>query len=251
MIHAGRKQLMYAPLTRAVSCALALGVLAGAAPAATTAPQQGYLSSQGDTVVRSGTGLCWRSGNEPSRSEQGQCEPVQKQAVAPAPVIAAPPPEVPAAPPVAPVAVTPPAPMAPPPPAVAPAPVLARITLNADALFDFDKSSLRPAGSDSLDVFVLQLKDMKPGMISVVGHTDRIGTDRYNQLLSERRAETVRAYLVTKGVAAEGLRAEGRGRAEPVTKTGDCPGARSKAVISCLQPDRRVEIEVRGRANPS
>jgi OOP family OmpA-OmpF porin len=128
----------------------------------------------------------------------------------------------------------------------APKPVAERVTLDADTLFDFDKSTLRPAGKEALDVFVLGLRDISPEVISAVGHTDRFGTDAYNQHLSDQRAASVKAYLVSKGIDANRVATEGKGESQPVTKSGDCQGAKSTAVIACLQPDRRVDVEVIG-----
>jgi OOP family OmpA-OmpF porin len=128
----------------------------------------------------------------------------------------------------------------------APKPVAERVTLDADTLFDFDKSTLRPAGQEALDIFVAGLKDISPELISAVGHTDRFGTDSYNQHLSDQRAASVKAYLISKGVDANRVATEGKGESQPVTKSGDCQGAKSTAVVACLQPDRRVDVEVIG-----
>lgn len=79
----------------------------------------------------------------------------------------------------------------------------------------------------------------------VVGHTDRLGTEPYNAALSQRRADTVRELLVREGLDGTKVTAVGRGEKEPVTK--DCQGVKANpALVQCLQPDRRVEIEVVG-----
>jgi len=122
-----------------------------------------------------------------------------------------------------------------------------KVTLAADALFDFDKAVLRPEGKAKLDDVTGKLKGMKLEVIIAVGHTDRIGSDKYNQKLSEKRAEAVKAYLVGKGVEPNRVYTEGKGEKQPVT--GDKCGKsekKSKQLIECLQPDRRVEIEVIG-----
>jgi len=78
-----------------------------------------------------------------------------------------------------------------------------------------------------------------------VGHADRIGPNQYNEKLSAERAEAVKQYLAQKGIEQQRVRSEGRGENQPVT--GDqCKGQKGAKLISCLQPDRRVEIEVRG-----
>jgi OOP family OmpA-OmpF porin len=155
----------------------------------------------------------------------------------PAPVPRAAPPEPVATAP-QPVVVTPP-PVAPPAP-VPPPPMPSKVTFSADSLFDFDKANVKPAGKQELDKFSANLK--------VTGHSDRIGSHAYNLKLSTRRAEAVSAYLVASaGISASKISTRGVDGAEPVTKPGECVGKKaSQALITCLQPDRRVEIEVSG-----
>jgi OOP family OmpA-OmpF porin len=121
-----------------------------------------------------------------------------------------------------------------------------KITLAADALFDFNKSTLRPEGKAKLDELATKAKAIKLEVIIAVGHADRIGSAAYNQKLSEKRAAAVKAYLVSKGIEANRVYTEGKGSKQPVTKADQCKGAKSKKVIDCLQPDRRVDIEVIG-----
>jgi OOP family OmpA-OmpF porin len=121
-----------------------------------------------------------------------------------------------------------------------------KITIAADALFDFDKATLRPEGRAKLDEVAAKSKEIKLEVIIAVGHTDRIGSDAYNQKLSERRAAAVKTYLVSKGIDANRVYTEGKGEKNPVTKPGQCAGPKSKKVIECLQPDRRVDIELIG-----
>ncbi len=119
------------------------------------------------------------------------------------------------------------------------------VSFEAEPLFSFDKSVIRSDQRGKLDDFVAGLKGTQYDSISVIGFADRIGTDDYNQKLSERRANAVRAYLVRQGVPAGKINAEGRGESEPVT--GDaCNGTRGKALIACLEPDRRVDVSVTG-----
>jgi len=124
--------------------------------------------------------------------------------------------------------------------------VTQRVTLDADALFDFDKATLRPSGRAALDQFLTSIKTIAPETISATGHADRFGSDAYNQRLSERRVQTVKAYLVSQNMDANRIHVEGKGETQPVTKPDDCRGAKSAKVIACLQPDRRVEVEVVG-----
>ena len=156
-------------------------------------------------------------------------------APAPAPVVAAP------APP--PVVVA----QAPAPPVVMP-PARRRVSFSADSLFTFDKSVVRPEGRSALDKFAQELKGTEFDVITVEGHTDRLGSTAYNQRLSTQRAEAVKTYLVTSGgVAAPKVAAVGKGESAPVTKPEDCKGSKpNPKLIACLQPDRRVEVEVVG-----
>ena len=141
----------------------------------------------------------------------------------------------------------------PPPPPAKPAPkkepaklLPQKINFSGDALFDFDKAVLRPEGKAMLDDLARVLQGAKYEVILAIGHTDRIGTQAYNQKLSVRRAEAVKKYLVDKGIEPNRIYAEGKGETQPVTKPGDCKGKRGKALIACLQPDRRVDVEVTG-----
>jgi outer membrane protein OmpA-like peptidoglycan-associated protein len=121
-----------------------------------------------------------------------------------------------------------------------------KVVFDAGALFDFDAYQLRPEGRAALDDFVSRLKGTTLGMIRAVGHADRLGSEGYNQILSEDRAEAVKAYLVSKGIEPDRVRAEGRGARQPVTKPGECAGGKNAKIIACLQADRRVGIEVAG-----
>ena len=192
---------------------------------------QGYLvDSYGNNIVTSSTtGLCWRDSDwTPARSVE-PCDPVAKKAEAPAPKVAA---------------VTPPPPQ---PPAPVPEKMLPqKLDFSADALFDFDKSALKPEGKAMLDDLARELNGAKYEVIVATGHADRIGSKAYNQKLSERRANVVKDYLVSKGIPANRINASGRGETQPSTKPGDCKGPINKKLIACLQPDRRVDVEVTG-----
>jgi OOP family OmpA-OmpF porin len=116
----------------------------------------------------------------------------------------------------------------------------------SETLFGFDKFSISLAGKKVLDDASANILKLKGEKVEVVGHADRIGSADYNQKLSLHRADAVRDYLVTKGVLAERMVARGVGEADPVTKPGACAAGSSAKVIACLQPDRRVDIEVQG-----
>ena len=124
--------------------------------------------------------------------------------------------------------------------------VAEKLTIDADTLFDFDKAVLRPEGRDALDAFIGKIRDITPETITAVGHTDRIGSEEYNQRLSEERVGAVKAYLVSRGINSNRMHTEARGESQPVTKPGECVSGPSAKLIACLQPDRRVEVEVIG-----
>jgi OOP family OmpA-OmpF porin len=142
--------------------------------------------------------------------------PVQAPAPAPA-VIAAPPP--------------------PAPPAPAPVPVSEKVTFAAETLFDFDKSVVKPEGKAALDALLAKLQGMNTEVMITVGHADAIGTDDYNQKLSLRRADAVKAYIMGKGVDATRIYTEGKGEAQPVADNKTAAGRAS---------NRRVTVEVVG-----
>ncbi|UQY45592.1 porin OmpA [Erwinia sp. PK3-005] len=135
-------------------------------------------------------------------------------------------------------------------PTPAPAPVVEtkHFTLKSDVLFNFNKATLKGEGQQALDQLYSQLSSMDPkdGSVVVLGYTDRIGSEQYNQKLSEKRAQSVVDYLVSKGIPADKISARGMGESNPVTgNTCDSVKGRN-ALIDCLGPDRRVEIEVKG-----
>ncbi len=133
-------------------------------------------------------------------------------------------------------------------PAPAPQVVEKNFALNSDVLFAFGKETLKPEGTAALNALYQQIVEFQPkdGNAVVVGYTDRIGSDAYNQKLSEARARTVANFLVSKGMAASKVAIEGRGEANPVTGT-KCNGVKAKnELISCLAPDRRVEVRISG-----
>lgn len=168
-------------------------------------PYSGYLQTQRDTIVRSGTGLCWHTGYWTPADAVPGCDGPLTQPAAQAPVVAA---------------------------AV---PTAQKVTYAADAFFDFDKAVVKPEGKAKLNELANALSGMDIEVIVAVGHTDWIGTDKYNQKLSERRANAVKAYLVSQGVPAEKIFTEGKGKSQPIASNKTKEG-RAK--------NRRVEIEV-------
>ena len=203
---------------------LVVALLAGIGFGATVAQAQErvYVIDQRDVVAKSGFGLCWRTGYwtpAAAAKDPAGCE-CDKDLL--------------------------PKEVCEPKAAAAPKPAGEKITVAADALFDFNKATLRPEGKAKLDELVSKAAAIKLEVILVVGHTDRIGPDAYNQKLSEKRAAAVKEYLVAKGIEANRVYTEAKGEKQPVT--GDkCKGnAKTKALIDCLQPDRRADIEIIG-----
>ncbi len=142
----------------------------------------------------------------------------------------------------------PPPPPAPPPPAPPPAKLPPKpFQFSADLLFDFDKATLRPKGVEVLDELVSTLSGANYDAIIAIGHTDPLGSKAYNQKLSERRANTVKEYLVSKGISADRISASGKGMTELKVTMADCKSSKGrKALIECLQPNRRVDMSVKG-----
>jgi len=138
----------------------------------------------------------------------------------------------------------------PPKPAPRPAPTVSKVgkvTVASTVNFDFDRYAIRPDARSKLDDLVgKQLRAVTLEVIIAVGHADRIGSDAYNMKLSVRRADSVKAYLVSKGIAASRIYTEGKGQRQPVK---DCKGSgKTKELIACLEPNRRVESEAVGSA---
>jgi OOP family OmpA-OmpF porin len=192
-----------------------------------------------NNVVKNPYLLCWRTGYWTPAQAIKDCDPDLVKA----------PPAPPAPTPVAPPAVAPPPapPASPAPPPAPAAPMVQKITIASKALFDFDKSVLRPEGKKALDTEVIaKIKQVqKVELVLVTGHTDRLGSQAYNQKLSERRAATVRDYLASQGVAKDKIETLGMGKTQPVPGV-KCEQKNRKELIACLQPHRRVEVEVKG-----
>ena len=194
-----------------------------------------WVNGSGNLPWKNGTNeLCWRDGSWTPATALADCDGAIKPMAAPAP---APAPAPAAAPAPAPAA----APVAPPPPPPPPAPVSEKVTFAADAFFDVAKWNLKPEGRAKLDDLVSKMGGINLEVIIAVGHTDSDGGDAYNQKLSVQRSESVKAYLVSKGIEKNRVYTEGKGEKQPVADNKTSEG-RAK--------NRRVEIEVVGtRAN--
>jgi OOP family OmpA-OmpF porin len=204
----------------AIAGALGVSATAFAATDAYLTNGTNVSDANPEGVVKSGYAECWKTGSwtaEKATTVKGCPGYIEPVAAAPTPV---------------------PAPVA----------TTKKFTLQAEVLFDFNKAELKPSGKDAVDQLYNEVVNLDPkeGGAVVVGHTDRIGSEKYNQELGYRRAKAIQDYLIAKGAPADKISAESRGESEPVT--GDtCNAIKSRAqLVECLAPDRRVEIEVRG-----
>ncbi|WP_353201014.1 outer membrane protein OmpA [Polynucleobacter sp.] len=187
------------------------GVISVAATATSAQNVDNWTNSTG-TNWRNGDGtLCWRDANwTPATASKG-CDGALVAKPAPAPAK----------------------------PAAEPAPAVtqSKITLQADTLYDFDKSTLKPEGKATLDKIARDLSKIKLEVIIAVGNTDSVGSDAYNMALGQRRAQSVRAYLTSKGVDGSRIYTESKGKSNPVASNATAEG-RAK--------NRRTDIEVVG-----
>jgi OOP family OmpA-OmpF porin len=199
---------------------VALGVaMSATAFNAAAQSKEGYAVENTGTVWRNYQNECWRAGYWTPAMAIQECDPV---VAPPKPGVTPPPPPAPA-------------PAKPEP--GKPKPVAEKVTLAADVLFDFDKSVLKPEGKSKLDDLANKIRAINLEVVIAIGHTDSIGSDAYNQKLSVRRAEAVKAYLISKGVEPNRIYTEGKGEKQPVASNKTKEGR---------QKNRRVEIEVIG-----
>ncbi len=183
-----------------------------------------WKNGSGGLVWKNGTNeLCWRDANWTPATAAAGCDGAIAAAAAPTAA--------------APASAAPTAPVATAPTATAPVVAAQKVTYAADAFFDFDKSVLKAEGKAKLDDLVSKVKGINLEVIIAVGHTDSVGSDVYNQKLSVRRSEAVKAYLVSKGIEKNRVYTEGKGEKQPVADNKTAEG-RAK--------NRRVEIEVVG-----
>lgn len=202
----------------AATAVMAASASAQSVPASRQAVNDNWVNGTGEWVWMNGTNeLCWRDAFWTPATANAKCDgALVAQAPAPAPVAP-----------------------------VAPAITSQKITYQADTLFDFDKAVLKPAGKQKLDELAAKIQGMNVEVVVATGYTDRIGSDKYNDRLSLRRAQAVKSYLVSKGVPANKVYTEGKGKRKPVTGN-TCKQKNRKQLIACLAPDRRVEVEVVG-----
>jgi len=200
------------------------------AQVATTAPGRidNWRNVDGNVWKNGTRELCWRDNFWTPATAVAECDGALKPVAVAVAEVAPPPPVAAPAPAPAPT---------PAPAAIAPVPSSEKVTYAADAFFDFDKAILKPEAKTKLDDLVSKTKEINLEVIIAVGHTDGVGTDAYNDKLSVRRAESIKAYLTSKGLEANRVYTEGKGKKQPVADNKTAEG-RAK--------NRRVEIEVVG-----
>ncbi len=197
----------------------------------------GYLQDTNRHVVKNNFGQCWRTGSWTPAMAIAECDPSLVK-VAAAPVVKKAEPA--------------PAPLVP--PNLGPdKPAFTKINLQAETLFDFDKAVLRPDGKKTLDDEVVAKMKQYPEVevVLVTGHADRIGSDKYNASLSDRRAAAAKSYIVSQGIDGKRIETVGKGEAGPLVDCKTIKGAESgknKKLLECLQPNRRVLVEVKIQA---
>ncbi|MBT9611879.1 MAG: OmpA family protein [Burkholderiales bacterium] len=223
--------------TSSLLIALSLGLGAGVATAHSDGKvTPGYLQDTNRHVVKNNFGQCWRTGSWTPAMAIAECDPdlVKKE------VVAKKPDTVPAQPLM--------------PPNLGPdKPAFTKINLQAETLFDFDKAVLRADGKKTLDDEVVAKMKQYPEVevVLVTGHADRIGSEKYNNSLSDRRAAAAKGYIVSQGIDAKRVETVGKGEAEPLVDCKDVKGRESgknKKLVECLQPNRRVLVEVKVQA---
>jgi OOP family OmpA-OmpF porin len=240
-----KTHIAHTNMLKKIACGLVIGsAMAGASAQTDIRANSGssaYLQDSRGIIVRSQHGSCWRSGAwspvDAVAGCDGQLVPPVTKAIAPE--IVTPP-----------LAADAPVPATPIVPAV---PVPAKrcdfaVTLESDQAFGFNKTALSPAAKKRIDQEVLSrlASCAKVEVVLVTGHTDRLGSQAYNQKLSEKRAETVAAYLKSKAATAQ-IETHGAGKAQPIIS---CNARTTRAkLVDCLAPNRRVTIEARGTAN--
>lgn len=206
----------------------AIGTIASVAPALADTPSGAYLTDSRNVVAKSGFGLCWRTSSWTPASATAECDPDIVPKAAPAATVA-------------------PAP-------AATAPTTKKcdftVTLQSDELFAFNKATLSPAAQKRLDNDVVgKLANCASvSMVMVTGHTDRLGSQQYNQKLSEKRADAVKGFLEKKGVPADKIDTMGAGKTQPAQGVKCDDKLPRKKLIECLAPSRRVVVEVKGTA---
>jgi OOP family OmpA-OmpF porin len=208
--------------------------LAGMAIADETT-KEGYLTDSRGNVVRSGSGLCWHTGYWTPAMAIEECDPVQKKPVI---AVASPPAAIPA-----------PAPI----PAVKKRTVFVPYTLQTEAMFAYNKSEISDSGKQKMHAEIIdQVKEhSQDTVILVTGHADRIGGEEYNMELSQRRADAVKAYLIEHGIDGNRIETVSKGESEPIVSCDGIKGkanSKNKALIACLQPNRRIVLDLKGEA---
>ena len=205
------------PTRLAAACAIALGVFSATSNAQVRDVNETalLLDTRGAPVMNA-TGLCWHTAYGPSPMWTSGCHAEGRahvaQYVTPAALL----------------------------------PAYEKVVFEANILFDSSKSVLTAAGRTTLDAFVGKLSGLDTQSVRAIGYADRIGSEAFNQILSEERVAAVKSYLVKKGVAADRVRTSAWGETRPSTAAGECKDANNPKNVACMQPDRHGSIEISG-----
>ena len=201
--------------------------MAGIAAADETT-KEGYLIDSRGAVVRNSYNQCWHTGSWTPAMAIEECDPDLVKKIAPkiadsTPVVASP-----------------------------KKPSFAPFTMQTEALFDFDSSVVRADGKNKMDDEVVSKmkEDPQDEVVLLTGHADRIGGEVYNQELSQRRADAMKAYLIEQGIDEKRIETAAKGESEPAVSCDNIKGKanrRNKALVECLQPNRRVAVEVKAQ----
>jgi OmpA-OmpF porin, OOP family len=201
------------PATLAIACAVALGVFAATANAQVRdINETALLLDTRGAPVKNADGLCWHTGYGPAPLWTAGCHAERPALVAAASPLAA----------------------------------YEKVAFQANVLFGSNKSDLTPASRNTLDGFVAKMSGLDTQSVMAIGYADRRGSEASNQILSEERADAVKSYLVTKGVAADRVKTSAWGETRPSTAAAECKDANNPKNVACMQPDRHVSIEISG-----
>jgi OOP family OmpA-OmpF porin len=209
----------------AAACALALGVMSGTA-GAQSVNDRALVTNTATGAWMNGFGECWHSGFGPGPTPNFACGPqpvaqydAPAASAAPVPVVIA---------------------------AAVPAAVWEKVSIDANVLFDSDRSALDAAGRSTLDQFVAKIHGLDAQDITAIGYADRMGKDASNQRLSQNRVDAVKGYLVGKGIESSRVKTSARGEMRPSTFASECKDANNAKNVACMQSDRHVFVQVSG-----
>jgi OOP family OmpA-OmpF porin len=189
--------------------------------------KEGYLLDSRGAVVKSGSGLCVHTGFWTPAMAIAECDATLAKEVVPMVADSTP-------------------------PVAAPLIVYKPYTLQTETLFAYNKSDISTGGKQQINdgIVGMMKKYPKDGVVLITGHADRIGSEEYNLALSQRRADTVQAYLIEQGIDGRRIETAAKGESEPVVACDKIEGRANrmnKKLIACLQPNRRIVLDLKGQ----